>query len=63
MFLFLYGLLCILSKTLEDALEKVLFGVECAANVMSLKQLDLKVPVQQHHVLAQGLSQPGSLQI
>lgn len=50
MFLFLYGLLCVLRKTLEDALEHTLFGVERPANVVSLKQLDLKVPMQQHHV-------------
>lgn len=49
MFVFLYGLLCILSKTLKNALEYTLFGIECPANIVSLEQLDLKVPMQQHH--------------
>lgn len=50
MLLLLYSLLGILGQTLEDAFENTLFGEECSANIVSLEQLDLQVPMKQHHV-------------
>lgn len=50
MLLLLYSLLGILGQTLEDAFEHTLLGKECSANIMSLEELDLQVPMKQHHM-------------